>query len=84
MSKSFKALLSAGVALGVLTLSAGGALAETKKVETTTTKAVVVDPKTGQVVSSTPGDVKTSNDDSGMKHDEAPHDKLLVNGRPAK
>ena len=32
----------------------------------------------------TPGDVKTSNDDSGMKPDEAAHEKIIENNKPVK
>lgn len=81
MSKTFKMMLSLSVAAGVLAFAAQGANAADAHVETKTTKTVVAtDAKTGEVLNSAPGDVKTSNDDSGMNHDDAAHDKTHIEG----
>ena len=77
MSKTFKIMLSLGAAVGVMAFAAQGANAADAHVETKTSKTTVAtDVKAGEVLNSAPGDVKTSNDDSGMNHDAAPHDKV--------
>lgn len=81
MSKTFKMMLSLGVAAGALAFAAQGANAADAHVETKTSKTVVAtDVKTGEVLNSAPGDVKTSTDDSGMNHDDAAHDKTRIDG----
>ena len=64
--KSMKYMLAVAAMMGTVAMFSGGAIANETTVHTKTVKAA----------GATPGDVKTSNDDSGMNHDDAPHDKV--------